>query len=65
MIIISILLFIALYLLALNRVERKIARRKHKEFMERIKEIDKVEPRTLTGGLHHDRKHMKNGRKNT
>tara|TARA_R100000808_G_C2066871_1_gene95956 strand:+ start:239 stop:370 length:132 start_codon:yes stop_codon:yes gene_type:complete len=43
-------------------MRRKIMKENNRKL---FKNIDKLEPKTRTGGLHSDRKYRKNGRKNT
>ena len=43
-------------------MRRKIMKENNRKL---FKNIEKLEPKTLTGGLHHDRIYEKNGRKNT
>ena len=59
-IIISVIAAIVIYFFIINRMRRKIMKENNRKL---FKNIDKLEPKTLTGGLHHDRIYEKNGRK--
>ncbi len=58
----SIVIVIVIYFYIINRMRRKIMKENNRKL---FKNIDKLEPKTRTGGLHSDRKYRKNGRKNT
>ena len=61
-IIISVIAAIIIYFFIINKMRRKIMKENNRKL---FKNIDKLEPKTLTGGLHHDRIYEKNERKNT